>query len=257
MRIEGDRGAVFNTPFDRIPGVPYPHFHPGLGGLDRFGNRLFTSIERWVYPTVSGDILPAALLVSPEGNKFLRSHLGILTALDDSLKQPDQKDLQIDEKGATLSKLRNGSMSTAYLLALGDEEYVVRTPRFPMGQDKFPQPYINEMLQIQDLSMALNEQLVQLGITLPTYLLATGQVSIVTYLKPRGRFEQPPKIWRRAIDLVTRYVSDQRNSGDVLWQDVHCDINPKDFVPLIGGTVGWVDPVSSIKSDPTPRLFTL
>ncbi len=175
----------------------YKFFQPEANGRDRYGNRIFRSPTLF-YRDVNYEPVNANLLVSPEGESFLKVEHGFLQALEmglvnveqqqaaqEDLYSPDREEVISDVSigvARTLQFLAQGTFSLVFKLELNNQTLIVKIPRATYNLQMrrnaaLAQPYINEMLQISALQYDLGERLASLGVILPRTLFASGLVT--------------------------------------------------------------------------------
>ena len=260
------------------PNAPIRYFIPERGGLDRFGNRLFTS-EKFAYLDGAGNKTKAGLLVSPDGQDFMRRDLGILKDVDRALAQMEPygdgksiSDQPIDMgNGRSLRMLKDAEIgrhlqSNIYLLVVDGRKYIIKTHL--QSNSIVPdihQPYINEMLQTQHISEDLRSDLENQRVRMATFLFASGQVSCTLYEEEDAENDEPMVIERFLAlqDAVIRYVEEKKLNRDPLWEGVKVDSTKKRrfFIKESNewsnsnirvqrdGTIVWVDPFKRIVKD--------
>lgn len=252
----------------------YEHFRPLENGRDRFGNRIFQSTEKAYLTRREQTPVKAAMLVSAEGEAFIKTNPGILRDIDQGLSHigptlaalpRDAEDvhinpinLGIDRK---LSYLGKGSSSFALLLESGKEKSVIKVRNTGIPEyESFYQPYINEALQLQSLQTDLHDGLGKLGIRLPVPLFASGQVECVRF--EEGDRPSPDEIRKLTNSgelsiLVQDYIDQQRKQGNTLWNNISIDlVNPQhliegrtdNFIKSPDGTLVWIDPLTYFPS---------
>ncbi|MEK7070851.1 MAG: hypothetical protein AAB966_03525 [Patescibacteria group bacterium] len=136
----------------------------GGGGYDRFGNKIFSSLDlaflekseelkeqrnlaasekaynetqrtgKYVEP-VTEELkgTAAAILVSREGQKLIKKHPGLLKAVDQAVKQMKSNndsalEINLGRETARLEPTgHEGAQSILYLLSIGEEKYMIKT----------------------------------------------------------------------------------------------------------------------------------
>lgn len=220
---------------------------------DRFGNRFIKSSLS--YLDRDNRAMHAGLLISRDGESFIKSHRGILTELDKGLVllETDQNQNQsgrpervILENDRTLEVLsEEGNQSHVYLLTTNGERYVVktsRTNRFP----NFTQPFVNEMLQCQAIAIDLTEELDKLGVEMPKFLFASGQVGCRRF--EEGSSPSPEELMLIARPLLvplSGYIKNQQAAGSSLWKGIKFEpvLKIENFIRKTNGNLVWVDPL--------------
>ncbi len=252
-------------------GRPNESFVREKSEKDRFGNRYLTSkvlsrfghkspsSEEFSYSDNVGSETSAGILISPEGQKFIAEHPGILRKIEEGLvsfetnfKKPNSTiDLR---QGISLQATVAGSQSHVYILRIGAEKYVLKTHIFLEPEEKkLYQPYINEMLQTQTIATDLKSDLEKLKVKMSNFLFASGQVSCT-------RFEEDVKNYAaldkdRLIDLylsISNYILEKRYDNDPLWENITMDLpvsSPKLAITALNnfrtkpdGTIVCIDP---------------
>ncbi|HWY79545.1 MAG TPA: hypothetical protein VNW29_04245 [Candidatus Sulfotelmatobacter sp.] len=175
------------------------YFEPLIGNgatgfvpRDRFGNRVFIS-STGAYFDRAGNENKAGILISREGENFIKRHPGILSDIErgafeltDTLQFGTQAQVtsKIDlGRGRKIQSLPAGDIqaqSSVFLLEIDSEKYVVKKkaprPKNRLAIDR-SQPYINEMLQTQRFGTDLHDLFANVGIIMATFMFATGQFS--------------------------------------------------------------------------------
>lgn len=237
------------------PSAKVLHFNPGANGLDRFGNRMFTS-PNLAYFDNQNNLVKAGVLLSKKGEKFLISHPGIIGDIDTALDKLENQGMAEDEKkkGVQIGKHRlrylvSGGQSNVYILEIGKKKYIVKTQIDSHDDhllvDRF-QPYINEMLQIQSISADLKERLKELKVQFPSFLFASGQACLVEF--EEGQKSEAPKgllsfnRFQSIFKLVGEYINHQMSINDPLWKHIWTESKYDDFIARKDGTLVFIDP---------------
>src|SRR6266498_438957 len=199
---------------------------------DRFGNRVFTSADKG-YVDREGKETKAAILVSPKGETFIKANLGILNDINKGLislttnLKPDSQWETIDEidlgKNRKMKKMSEAGQSNIYLLETDSEKYVVKIKADnPRTKDNPPsQPYINEMLQSQMIATDLSSELNEAGISMPTFLFASGQVSCTKF--ENGEHPNTQELSNKLYEFIPKVQTYMRNQQTDLWQNIAQD----------------------------------
>lgn len=232
------------------------HFHPVKNGRDRFGNRLFVSPDL-AYFDRTKDKIKAGILISPAGEELIKKHPGILKQIDSAILL--SKDMHTGEvvpigEDMTLEAIEGGNQSRVYVLTLGEngkEKYVIKIHQ---PSAFIHQPYINEMLQSQSVATDLEDELSSLGVEMPTFLFASGQVSCSKYEDEDGNYNalNDHEKFKKLADLLVEYIKEKRDI-DLLWANIKIDLPVynddllrdkiyADFRSKSDGTVVWIDP---------------
>ena len=195
---------------------------------DRFGNRIINSHDKAYFDKV-GNETKVALLISPEGEAFIKNNKGILNDIDRGLEELHG---EIEEKrkinfgnGRRMELLKIGGQSQVFVLFVGTEKCIV-TKKTPYVKDNdISQPYINEMLQCQTLAEDLKQELDKIGAIMPTFLFASGQMACRKYedgreLK-RGEFD---KEIQQLVPVINEYLQNFQKNGSVLWKNIKPDM---------------------------------
>ncbi len=238
------------------------HFEPVSGGRDRFGNRVFSS--ELSYRDADRRDVKSALLVSRQGEDFIRQNPGILSDLDRGMnalvsemktmkfKFFGASKLEIDlAKNRHLSLLGGGNQSQVFVLEVSNKKFAIKTPvSLSAKYAMYSQPYINEMLQIQTIQESLGPELEKANVYLPEPFFASGHISCTNYVDGDTGIMDSKTRERvvGACDKVLNFVETKRRSGDPLWKNVDVDWIGGDRPPLInmiqrGEKIFWVDPV--------------
>lgn len=230
---------------------------------DKFGNRVFSSADRY-YVDREGDKTKAALLVSPEGQRFLQKNPQLLSQIDQGLlalehtfkqgRRAETIDAHDLGNGGSLKKLDVISgQSNIYILSLDQDKYVLKTRRPGADAD---QPYVNEMLQVQEIQAELGDVFRFAGVVLPEFLFASGQIACRKYVEGK-----PPSLHELRLQIgsfnpkVEEYLRIQRWAKNPLWKNVHTDLfghnglRTNNFIREPQGKLHWIDPFAYIPPD--------
>ena len=244
-------GQLFNSKT-----APLRVFRTELNGRDQFGNRIFVSPIA-AYLNREKEESRAALLVSPKGESFIRTHKGILKDIDlglallskDTSKTPTYHPSNNSSGIQEIKYVDEGSQSIVYSLLTNGDKYALKV-RNPSTKEylSVSQPYINEMLQMQTLQKDLGEEIGKLGVIIPDYLFASGLVGFQEFVEGKNAtVGEIDKIWRPLHELMFNYMTSQ--SGP-LWRGVATDllhfieggaIRPDNFIKRADGTFVWID----------------
>lgn len=221
------------------PLATYDYFHPTENGKDRFGNRIFKSPELAYLSGREKTPTKAALLISSAGNNFIQNNNGILSDIDKGLIQlgPSvlslsfgQKNVEINPvelgNGRKMSYLASGAQSHVFLLEANQEKYIVkmRNPKLPELFSIF-QPYINAMLQVQSVQADIGDELSKLGVVLPTYLFASGQVVCIKFEEGKHPVKKEVDgIKDQLRDITYEYINKEMRAENKLWNNVKVDL---------------------------------
>lgn len=208
---------------------------------DRFGNRMISSTSKAYYDR-EGVETKASMLISPDGEKFIKKNNGILNDIDEGLKKLNWETndtTRIVELGSGRRmgylkavgyfsgkprQIRGGSQSEIYLLEVDSEKFLIKKTTTDNRQ-KVNQPYINEMLQSQALATDLKSEFDEVRAEMPKFLFATGQVAC-------RKFEEGTEIEYNEFDSgiqklapkITQYIKEQQQKGVTLWNNIKQDI---------------------------------
>lgn len=225
---------------------------------DIFGNRIFTSADK-AYQDREGDNVKAGLLISPEGESFVRTNPGILTNIDKGLveleytleKDTFKRKTQVDlGEGRKMTYLTAHGQSSVYLLEVGKEKYIVKTKNYASGETfaTAAQPYINEMLQTQTLAHSLKNKLAEINISLPTYMFASGQISCMKFEEGnKPEMQEYRESFEKLRQLSSDYILQQQNNDVDLWKNMAVDLDlrtdvTRNFKKRSDGSLVWIDP---------------
>lgn len=236
---------------------------------DEYGSRLLHS-RKWDFLDRDGERARAAILVSRAGEEFIIRNHGILKSVD--------KGLRVLREGR-FSKLRNrvdlgrdwrmvsylhGGFSDTYKLELGPDLVIVKTQRYDYYNKEEKswggQPYIYEMLQIQELAAIFKEELKELRMRLPICYFATAFVLCQEFIERGRTFRAGSDLLFARFDLVEEmedYIREQREGDRSLWRRVysglftrlgggglvHKKLSPEDYITDREGYFVCVDPV--------------
>lgn len=257
---ESNDGAFTNVPQRKWR---KPNFQPlpDNSGKDRFGNHMHYSPDL-AYLDRSNEVARAGLLLSPDGQSLVRDLPGCLIQLDRAIKQiSEDKHSKVEFKHGSLSTsdtLRGGAQSKIYLWERpSGEKYIIKVPRVAPRDvpptTRLDQPYLDEMLQTQEIAESLRPLSDKKKVRLSTFLFASSSVSCTKFVEGRH-----PIVWigdqhERFIAFakgVRRYISNKRHSDDGLFLMVKVDLggdedeaSPNNNI-IIGadGVMTWIDP---------------
>lgn len=224
---------------------------------DRFGNRVFQSKDR-SYEDREKNETRSALLVSREGEQFIKENPGILTALSKGLAEHgpriEGRDCITPEEpidlgnGCTLRYLAEGGQSVVYTLDVPGRRYIVKVH---LPYSSVHQPYINEVLQSQSIEHDRAHELQTLGVALPKFLFASGQMMCVEYVPNEASLpEDFVGTYYAAATAAEDYIAAQKQQDNALWNNVSVDkvsggkIPASNFRRREDGTIVWIDPVA-------------
>lgn len=249
------------------------HFVPLEDGRDQFGNRVFSTRKEGLhapgYLDKEGGKHLATLLVSPEGERFIKDNPGLLGNIDhgiaaintgkfdlDFQSEPDGSMHKIFKStaGAKLAELRLGRTHKKYFLKwLKQKDLLDKSHGY--------QPLINEMLQVQEIKKAFSGKLLQkdINIVLPTYLFASGFFLCRDYEAGYPPSPTPEIVERinKAIKVLWNYVYARSDTKGSLWKNITFDtadfligrhIRTDNFIlrPAPDNTLVWIDPFAHI-----------
>lgn len=245
----------------RDPGADVRHFRARLQDKlsnlrtptvqrDAHGNRLFESSDL-AYHDRRNRPTKASLLLSGEGQDWLQRNPGILGDINRGLlalthpapdiDPPATIDLGNDRQLSRMafpSVNQGHRQSVVYILQTGADKYVIKTANHG---NSLAQPYINEMLQTQELAHDMQKEFLAAGVELPRYLFATGQVSCTEFVE--GTTPNPDQAHRATGELhaqVNRYIRRQPRS---LWRGIASDMaNRYNYIRRPNGSLVCIDP---------------
>ncbi len=253
------------------PKAPLRHVDADQGARrDSFENRVIRS-QSLAYNDQEGTSLKAAILITPEGEAFIKSHPGILGQLDHALREIgpriENKKYRVGRTpvelrpGYILRYLDGGGQSEAFKLETPTGAYIIKVH---VSYSRLHQPYINEMLQMQTLARDKKDEFSELGITFPRILFASGQVLCEEFVPEEIDQTDNFAATNYATAVVTEdYIAQQRSHGNTLWNNIYVDkVHAKTVLPLgnyrrrIDGSLVWIDPVVlSLNNGPaTPEI---
>ncbi len=244
------------------PNAKILHFRPGFDSRDEFGNRAFSSPLS--YTDREGRRVKAAMLVSPQGEKFIRENKGILQDLDKGMREFSEginkgefsllkeEDPKIDlSHSRYLTWIASGGQSRTFILETEVNKYIVKT-NVTMSSKyiDFTQPYINEMLQTQKLRKLLKKDLEEAHMDFGRFLFATGYMSCMEYVEGEsGEFDmddtKPVTVIYKKVKEMVRQFQVKR---DPLWVNVDVDWTGEDHLLPTANMVKtkdklvWIDP---------------
>ncbi len=239
------------------------HYHKEpKASRDQFGNKLFSS-DKYCYFDNEGIETTAGLLLSPAGEQMVKTNKGILEDIErgilimtkerhaGTLKNKEHAELG---NGRRMTLIMRGGQSQVYRLETGTESYVVKiNAATHIGMARVDQPYINEMLQCQALAQDLQEELAAAGISLPTFMFASGKVSCTEFIAGHQPTEAELMIALRKNNLLrklTAYLM-KKHRTDPLWKSIEFDLvnslndrlKTDNFIKRDDGDLVWIDPV--------------
>lgn len=271
----GDRGKdipsgllayVPDVTYKKLTRVPpekwsKPSFQPQPdgSGKDRFGNRIHYSPD-FAYLDRNNNVVRAGLLLSPDGQELVRGMPGCLTQLNHAINQLSEvKQPKVEFKYGILSDaFKSGDQSKIYIWETHKGvRYVIKVP-LANSVDILPalrvdQPYIDEMLQTQEIQTALKPLLDAKNVKLSTFLFASSSVSCTKFEEgehPDDWNDDQHERFSSVINGVRSYISKRRHSDDSLFYNVIVDAgdgeklsHPSDNVIIdASGSIVWIDP---------------
>lgn len=245
------------------PQAPLRHFDVDPNtGRDSFGNRIIRS-QSLAYHDREGNATKAALLITPEGEAFIKSHAGILDQLDHALREIGPRiengtyrvgRTPVELKpGYTLRYLDGGGQSEVFKLETPTGPYIIKVH---VSYSQLHQPYVNEVLQMQTLAQDKKEEFSQLGVTFPRILFASGQVLCEELVPEAVDLTDDFAATNYATAVVAEdYIAEKHARKDALWNNIHVDkVHKKTVLPLgnyrrrMDGSLVWIDPVAAFSS---------
>ena len=242
-----------------VSGAVVKNFKPLEGSnKDRFRNRLFVSKDL-AYLGGIGEKVKAGILISPKGQKFIAENPGILKGIDRALalleiSEKNEQVIDIDNNWA-LYPNRTGGQSKFYLLVGFGEQYAIKTHAPYMANRKeIHQPYMNEMLQTQELGEYLNKECPELRVKMSSFLFASGQVSCTKFEENTGDESMLDVDRLKKLQFNSEFYIDnqRRNLKNELWDNVEVDLfigGPlgylnmfTNFIKKSDGSIVWIDP---------------
>ncbi len=271
--METPRPRFHNTETTEDPNAPLRHIEiDPFTGRDRFGNRVVSS-NRLAYRDQEGRSSKAALLITPDGEAFLKSNPGLLTKLDHALREvgPRIQDKKYRvgrapfelQPGYTLHYMDGGGQSEVFRLTTPTGTYVIKVH---VCFSKLHQPYTNELLQMQALATERKAELAELGIAFPRTLFASGQVLCQEFVPKEIQVSDEFAATNYAMAVIADdYIAEQKRNQNDLWTDIHVDkVHKKTILPLSNyrqrtdGSLLWIDPFASFhKNEPVPPQIRL
>ncbi len=260
------------------------HFKPEENGRDRFGNRLIPSGlfskdgKGLAYLDGAGINIKAGILISPDGEDFIKENPGILKWIDQGLAIFEKGNklnttqtkiiLEDDDKNpvGALEYIKSGGQSNFYILVVGGKKYAIKTHRdrkFGEAKESISQPYINEMLQTQSVAHDLERRLADLNVKMANFIFASGQVSCTSYEENASNYLKLTfEIIRQLQFYLNIYLSMKRDSSNnPLWENVRVDLEVyndyhemtvnlcrKNFISRADGELVWIDPFIHFRS---------
>ncbi len=247
----------------------FKHFKPINNGRDQFGNRLFSARKQGLYAPGyvdrEGKQYKAVLLISPEGEKLIKHNPGILNDIDRGVTAINNWESSIvlsENPKRSLSKIWSEYNNRLARLQLGENEYLLKWLNQEKLVDKYLayQPFINEMLQVQEVQKKFGEELLRedVNVILPTYFFASGFLLCKTYESGKPASPEPKILERidKALYIVMEYVWKQTEVKGSLWENVHFDtqdwitgtmVRTNNFILRPDNKLAWVDPFTYFK----------
>lgn len=162
-------------------------------------------------------------------------------------------------EGATLSYLFEGAQSRVYVLDIKGDRYIIKVKRGDISDDAlrehYAQPYINEMLQLQEMRTDLHDLMEQNHVSLPEFLFTSSEVSCVKFeegkmvLQHGDYGELIHQLDRKGFNKkVVEYVGEKRRT-EPLWSNIIVDREKNDqlkydnFIFKPDGHLVWIDPL--------------
>jgi hypothetical protein len=234
---------------------------PELGQRDRFGNKLFVSREL-AYLNGVGEKVKAGILVSPEGQKFIAENQGILKDIERALilLETNGESVFFEEidlgNGRKFQAVKRGRQSNFYILTINGKKYAIKTHTSPIaGIPEAHQPYINEMLQTQNLGEYLERECPDLRVKMSSFLFASGQVSCTKFEDDDKNYDALNMTMLKQLQFNAAFYIDaqKRHYRNKLWENVDLDFPPvgtpklavtalNNFRTKSDGTIIWIDP---------------
>ena len=157
---------------------------------------------------------------------------GCLTQLDRAIKKVSEVGHhEVEFRHGTLSDTsKSGDQSRIYIWKTPNgEKYVIKVPTVDvldvLPSSRVDQPYIDEMLQTQEVQLALNPLLEEMNVRLSTFLFASSSVSCTKFEKgehPDDWNDDQHKRFVSVVNGVRSYIS-KRHSDDGLFYKVIAD----------------------------------
>ena len=137
------------------------------------------------------------------------------------------------------------------------EKYVIKVPLVNaidvLPSSRVDQPYIDEMLQTQEIQFALKPLLDAMNVKLSTFLFASSSVSCTNFeegVHPDDWNDDQHDRFVSVVNGVRSYISKRRFSDDNLFHRVKADVgdgeklsHPNENVIIDAtGTIVWIDP---------------
>ena len=218
--------------------------------------RTFTSPDKKYVDRQSAE-QNSKIIVSNEGERFLKQHPGLLRAIKLWHEFGNSDELL---KFANIKELNHGAQSQVLKLeCLSGESIILKRRWSPIDNEEpgrdLNQPYLNEMLQANIAAKELKDILVDLKIYFSDFFFATNELSCSRYVE--GKQPEDTEENRERIDelqevmnqfLIKKMQDPQQAS---LWKNVQYDLSsmgmPKEykfdnFIETDDGTWIWIDP---------------
>ena len=226
---------------------------------DSFENRSFISPQH-VFLDRDNMLQKARLAVTAEGAEFIKSYPRILRdiekglyVLSNSFDYSSNEPLQEVPLGSKrrIKFWKKGGQSNIYQLEVQGQPYVVKTHAPQQGFSDPSQPFINEMMQMQELQKQFGDSFKQHGLELPTCLFASGQMACREFVAGERPREQevnkhfPPDLRSK----IEKFISEKKKSKDPLWKNIEMDIyfdghslKCSNFILKKDEKMVWIDP---------------
>lgn len=161
--------------------------------------------------------------------------------------------------GVTLSFLFEGAQSRVYVLNINGDRYVVKVKKGKTSDNSvkhnYTQPYINEMLQLQEMGAELRELMDKNNVVLPEFLFVSSEVSCVKF--EEGKMIVQYGVYAGIInrldsngfsEKVIEYVK-EKNRKESLWSNIQIDTRKRgklkydNFILRDDHKLAWIDPL--------------
>lgn len=202
--------------------------------LEQFGNQLFISpnlsFRENYFQQISGDRRAARLLIATEGQELFGRHKKLLSQLDRALSAINTSQRETDVRtlsNLNLEQLNSSGQAISYRTQIGVDDLKVREIQSVGPKiDGVAQPLYKEMLQVQTATRELKPQLEELGIELPLYYFASGQVALMRfelgdYPAITPEFEEKVIKFKSILD---QYIRQKKIQQDPAWSLVKSDV---------------------------------
>lgn len=207
-------------------------------------------------PDRFGNLRSGSFLVSPQGIETLKLHkiepqllFGKVDQLREMLDRDGTLQKALDDD-MELRPYEAGEYSRLYRLTFHDRDYVVKVPSQKHHTPHVP--YTQHMRQKQAITADLGPELADLGITLPTPLIASDNFYLEEYVQGRlPLLTSEDRIYdalNKARGVLATYLQTARQQEPEIWDHTGIEtIPPYERIHTMrvkpDGSLSWVAPV--------------